>query len=611
MKELAGNMVDRKTEAIGAMEVTPSENRLPLRLGDFATLTEALEYAAQGDTGFNFYTGTGKLYAVLPYARLKEEAQTLARRLLSLGLGRGARVALVAETTPDFHRFFFACQYAGLVPVPLPAAIHLGGHQAYVSQLRRLLTICEAQVAMAPVGFLPFLSEAAEGLNLRFFGSPESFAQLPESDARLQPLEPHEIAYLQYTSGSTRFPRGVMITEKAVMSNLADITRHGVKIRLGDRCVSWLPYYHDMGLVGTVLAPVASQLSVDYLGTRDFAMRPRQWLNLMDKQRATISFSPPFGYELCVRRLRKGEPEQFDLSAWRVAGVGAETIRPGALQEFAEVLAPSGFDSRAFLACYGMAECSLAVSFAPLDQGLALDCVDSDHLAECREALPVGCVSGNGSGRASTLVNCGIPLPGYGVEIRDEFGRVLAERRCGTLFVKGPSVMSGYFNDPEVTGETLSSDGWLNTGDLGYRVGDSLVITGRAKDLIIINGRNIWPQDLEYLAEQQPEVRTGDASAFSVPGADGEEKAVLVVQCREADVTRRSSLVDRLHCLIREELGIDCFVELVPPHTLPRTSSGKLSRSGARRDFLKRMGSERLVQPQTVCLRTAAGDRAV
>jgi fatty-acyl-CoA synthase len=360
-----------------------------------------------------------------------------------------------------------------------------------------------------------------------------------------------------------------------------------------------------------VLAPVASQLSVDYLATRDFAMRPRQWLNLMARQRASISFSPPFGYELCARRLRKDEPEQFDLRAWRVAGVGAETIRPGPLEDFAKLLAPSGFSSRAFLACYGMAECSLAVSFAPLDQGLELDCVDGDHLAEQGEALPAGCAPGKSSGRASTHVNCGIPLPGYGVEARDEHGRVLPQRRCGTLFVKGPSVMSGYFNDPEVTRETLLPGGWLNTGDLGYRIGDSLVITGRAKDLIIINGRNIWPQDLEYLAEQQPEVRTGDASAFSVSGADGEEKAVLVVQCRESDVTKRASLIDRLHCLIREELAIDCFVELVPPHTLPHTSSGKLSRSGARRDFLKRMGSERLVQHQTVHFRTAAGERAV
>ncbi len=605
-------MVHRKTEAIETMEATPTANRLPLRLGDFATLTDALEYAAQGDTGFNFYTGTGKLYAILPYARLKEEARGLARRLLGLGLERGARVAIVADTNPDFHRFFFACQYAGLVPVPLPSAIHLGGHQAYVAQIRRLLVICGAAVAMAPAGFLPFLAEAAEGLSLRLFGTPESFMELPEGESALQALEPNEIAYLQYTSGSTRFPRGVMITQQAVMSNLRDIARYGAKIQPGDRIVSWLPYYHDMGLVGKVLVPVASQLSVDYLGTRDFAMRPRQWLNLMSKNRATISFSPPFGYELCVRRLRQDEPEKLDLSAWRIAGVGAETIRPGPLEDFAEVLAPSGFDRRAFLACYGMAECSLAVSFAPLGRGLELDCVDGDRLAESREARPssVG-MPEKSQGRATRLVNCGRPLPGYQVEVRDEHGEVLPERHCGTVFVKAPSVMSGYFNDPAVTAEALSPDGWLNTGDLGYPIGDSLVITGRVKDLIIINGRNIWPQDLEYLAEQQPEVRTGDASAFSVPGGDGEERAVLVIQCRESDVAERASLIERLHSLIREELGIDCFIELVPPHTLPRTSSGKLSRSGARRDFLKRIGSERLVQPQTMGYRTAAGEKAV
>jgi fatty-acyl-CoA synthase len=402
-----------------------------------------------------------------------------------------------------------------------------------------------------------------------------------------------------------------MITQQAVLNNLRDIAKHGAKIRPGDRIVSWLPYYHDMGLVGKVLVPVATQLSVDYLGTRDFAMRPRQWLNLMSRNRATISFSPPFGYELCVRRLQHDEVEKFELGAWRVAGVGAETIRPAALEEFARFLAPSGFQRRAFLACYGMAECSLAVSFAPLDQGLKLDCVDSDALADRREARPFACVPRKSQGRATTLVNCGIPLPGYEVEVRDEHGRVLSERHCGTVFVKGPSVMSGYFNDPEMTAEALSPDGWLNTGDLGYRIADSLVITGRVKDLIIINGRNIWPQDLEYLAEQQSEVRTGDASAFSVPGGDGEERAVLVIQCRESDVAKRASLIERLHSLIREELGIDCFIELVPPHTLPRTSSGKLSRSGARRDFVRRIGSERLVQPQTIAYRTAAGEQAV
>lgn len=570
------------------LQPTPTESYLPFKSADFVSLAEALDYAAEGKTGCNFYTGRGELYAVLPYSELREQAQALARRLNSLGLERGARVALVAETCPAFLRFFFACQYAGLVPVPLPVALYLGSHRAYVEQLRGLLINCQATVAMAPSGFIPFLSEAAKGLNLAFLGSPEVFTDLPEGAARLYPLKSTELAYLQYTSGSTRFPRGVMVTQHAVLNNLSNIIKHGLGIRPGDRCVSWLPYYHDMGLVGFVLGPMASQLSVDYLSTQDFAMRPRQWLALMTRNRATISFSPPFGYALCAHRLREDERGKFDLSAWRVAGVGAETIRPESLTQFAQTLAPSGFNDEAFLACYGMAECSLAVSFAPLDQGLEIDRVDSHHLARYQQALPV---DGDKTTRVreNRFVNCGKPLPGYEVEIRDLEGRVLPERQCGTIFVRGPSVMSGYFGDPKSTRDILSPEGWLNTGDIGYCLQDSLIITGREKDLIIINGRNIWPQDLEFLAEQQPETRLGDASVFSVPAGNSEEIAVMVIQCREADKVKRNELVQRLHRLIREESGINCFIELVPPHTLPRTSSGKLSRSRARQEFLQRV----------------------
>ena len=194
-------------------------------------------------------------------------------------------------------------------------------------------------------------------MNLRFSGSPKEFDDLPQSDEQLRPSEPNDIAYLQYTSGSTRFPRGVMITQKAVMSNLFAILKYGIQIRPGDRAVSWLPYFHDMGLVGLVLAPVAAQFSVDYLNTRDFAMRPRLWLTLMSQNRATLSFSPPFGYELAARRIREKDVENFDLSAWRIAGVGAETIRTESLELFADLLTPSGFDRRSFLPCYGMAEC--------------------------------------------------------------------------------------------------------------------------------------------------------------------------------------------------------------------------------------------------------------
>jgi fatty-acyl-CoA synthase len=577
-----------------AMDATPAANNLPLRVADFSTLAEALDYAAQGNTGYNYYNGAAKLYAALPYQKLREDALALARRFIGLGASRGSRVAIVADTQPDFMRFFFACQYAGLIPVPLPASIHLGGRDVYVAQLKRLLSICQADIAMAPGDFLPYLVDATADLNLRFSGSPKEFDDLPESDGQLRPSGPNEIAYLQYTSGSTRFPRGVMITQKAVLSNLFAILKYGIQIRPGDRGVSWLPYFHDMGLVGLVLAPMAAQITVDYLNTRDFAMRPRLWLTLMSQNQATLSFSPPFGYELAARRVRENEVDKFDLSAWRIAGVGAETIRTESLDLFSDLLVPSGFDRRSFVPCYGMAECSLAVSFAPLGQGVDVDHVNGDALAEEQKALPLHPTRNNGTATSSPFTNCGAPLPGFDAEVRDQQGRVLPERFCGTLFVRGPSVMSGYFGDLKATREVLSPDGWLNTGDLAYRVGNNIVITGREKDLIIINGRNIWPQDLEFLAEKQPEVRTGDASAFSVPGLNGKEQAVMMVQCRETDESKRSDLEARLHSQVRQEFGIDCLIELVPRNTLPRTTSGKLSRSGARKEYLKRVNAEQL-----------------
>ncbi|BCX89089.1 fatty-acyl-CoA synthase [Methylomarinovum tepidoasis] len=565
-------------------QATPTENTLPLRRADFPTLAAALDYAAQGRTGCNFYNGRGELYEVLPYSKLREQSLELARRLAGLGLPRESRLALVAETTPDFLRFFFACQYAGLVPVPLPIPFSLGSHEAYVRQLRAMLQSCRPALAMAPVSFISFLTEAAAGLDLEFFGAPEDFYRLPYGSAEPQPLEPDELAYLQYTSGSTRFPRGVMIRQAAVMDNLAGIAQHGVDLRPGDRAVSWLPFYHDMGLVGLMLTPVASQVSVDYLGTREFAMRPRQWLALMSRNKATISFGPPFGYELCARRLRPGEAAKFDLSAWRVAGVGAEMIRTETLRNFVEALAPAGFREEAFLPCYGMAECSLAVSFAPLTQGIKVDRVDGELLALEGRAVPT-----EEGERVNEFVDCGVLLPSFEMRILDADGNEVGERQIGTIHLRGPSVMSGYFEDPETTEAVLSKDGWLNTGDLGYVADGRLYLTGRAKDLIIVNGRNIWPQDLEYLAHRQPEVRPGDALAFGVPDADG-DRVILVVQCRETDEAKRADLVQRIRSQVQAEIGVDCAVELVPLHTLPRTSSGKLSRSKARENYITQHG---------------------
>ncbi|MDF1485072.1 fatty acyl-AMP ligase [Ramlibacter sp. H39-3-26] len=567
---------------------TPTISGIPLRSAVFSTLTEALDYAATGESGFNYYDGRDKLSAVLPYRELRRRALEMSRRLAPIG--RGQRLALVAHTHPDFAVMFYACQYAGLVPVPLPAAVHLGGRDAYVRHLRQLMRDCQAVAAFAPSEFIGFLNEASQGLPLTLSGTFEDFMQL-DAQADLPPAPlPTDLAYLQYTSGSTRFPRGTMITQAAVMANLSAIFNHGFTLTVNDRFCSWLPHYHDMGLVGIVLGCVATQRTVDYLPTREFAMRPRLWLKVISRNRCTISFSPPFGYTLCARRLRPADIESLDLSSWRVAGVGAEMIHPGSLQQVAEILAPAGFDERAFLPCYGMAECSLAVSFAPVGSGPHADIIDIDRLSRTGEARPP--IEGEAAMKGKAFINCGRPLPGFEVEVRGDRGHVLPDRRCGTVYLRSASVMSGYFGNPEASHEVLSDDGWLNTGDLGYFADGSLFITGRAKDLMIIKGRNIWPQDLEYLAEQQPEVRPTDASAFTITDANESETAVLVVQVRETDPVKLASLSVRLKQSIHAEFGIHCLIELVPPHTLPRTSSGKLSRSMARSDFLKRCGEE-------------------
>jgi fatty-acyl-CoA synthase len=566
------------------LKPTPANTHLPVRITPYTNLVDALEYAAQGDSGFNFYDGRGNLSAVLSYADLRAEAQVIARKLLSLGCERGARVGIIAETEPMFHRFFFACQYAGLIPVALPAGIQLGAHGAYVSQVRRMLKSCGASIVVAPDTHANFMEEAVQGLELLMAGTQADFDILPEAEVEFVPLGQDDPAYLQYTSGSTSFPRGVEVTQRTVLNNLMEIARYGLKLTAEDRFVSWLPFYHDMGLVGFILVPLIGQLSVDYLGSRTFAMRPRLWLKILSDNGGTISSAPTFGYALCAKRLRPSDVEGYNLSNWRAACVGAERINPEPLEQFADILQPSGFDRRAFVACYGMAECVLATSFAPLGEGLNVDVVDKKLMAETGEAQP----SNGNAISTSAYVDCGKLLPGFEFSILDDDGVELGNRQCGHIYLKGPSVMRGYFHDRQSTAEVLTADGWLKTGDIGYRIDDHVVITSRSKDVIIIKGRNIWPYDLEVLAQQVGGVKLGGVAAFSVSAGDGEEQAVLVVETKEKDTGNRRQIVKKISSSIHEHFGINVLIDLTPRGTLPRTSSGKLSRSQSKQDYLAR-----------------------
>ena len=560
---------------------TPTLDVLPRRLADFATLGDALDYAARGARGMNFHDARGALTQDYPYALLREDALANARRFVALGLEKGDRLALVAETGPEFAACFFGAVYAGLWPVPLPLPTSFGGREAYVEQLKVMLASADPALFLYPEELAEVAGEAARQCEIEGMvwetldGRDQSAEPLPTADES-------EIAYLQYSSGSTRFPHGVAVTHRALLDNLHAHSL-GVGLQDSDRCISWLPWYHDMGLVGCMLSPIANQISVDYLRTEDFARRPLAWLDLITRNPGTsLSYSPTFGYDICSRRMssQTRAADRFDLSRWRIAGNGADMIRPDVMQAFVDSFADAGFKASGFCPSYGLAEATLAVSIMPPGEGIRIELVEESELSG------VGTSAQERPRRYRAIVNCGKPVAGMEVEIRGLDAAVLADRSIGKVYCRGSSVMHSYFRDEESTRACLSGDGWLDTGDMGYISAGYIFIVGRAKDMIIINGRNHWPQDIEWAVEQLPGFKSGDIAAFAVTGPSGEETPAVLVHCRVSDPEERGRLRDDIRERVRAITGITPVVELVPPRTLPRTSSGKLSRTKARNLYL-------------------------
>ena len=558
---------------------TPNEDTLPRRFADFATFGEALDYAAQGKRGLNFHDPRGKLTRPYPYSELRQDALAMARRLIAQGVVPGDRIALVAETGIDFAALFCGAVYAGAWPVPLPLPTSFGGKDNYIDQLSVQLSSCDPKVLFYPAEIAEMAGAAATRQ-----GCPgiawEDFAQAPAVEVALPDVQPDDICYLQYSSGSTRFPHGVAVTHRALLSNLAAHS-HGMEVTETDRCISWLPWYHDMGLVGCFLSLIANQISADYLKTEDFARRPLAWLDLISRNPGTsCSYSPTFGYDICARRISSQShvSERFDLSRWRIAGNGADMIRPDVMQNFVNAFAEAGFKASAFLPSYGLAEATLAVTIMPPTEGIRVELVEEERLSGHQRDL-------SRPARYRAIVNCGKPVRDMKVEVRGENGGVLGDHRIGKVWCAGPSVMHSYFRDPEAT-EACLVDGWLDTGDMGYMANGYLFIVGRAKDMIIINGKNHWPQDIEWAVEQLPGFKQGDIAAFAITGPTGEETPAVLVHCRVSDPEERGRLRDDIKERVKAITGLSPIVELVPPRTLPRTSSGKLARSKARNLYL-------------------------
>src|SRR5215475_1293771 len=368
-----------------SMKPLPTRNsQLAWRRADFRSVPEMLDYAARGATGITFYNVRGEILSTLPWRDLQGRAQVLARRLIGAGFAAGERVLITADTWPGFFDLFFGAQYAGLLPVPVSIPVGIGGKDAYLEQLRRQLAASGAVAAFGIEDLAGFLADAAaEFPAVRLHGGMSVLDALPEKPVDLRPLGPADLCYIQFSSGSTRHPHGVQITQAALMANLAGMTGPaGLEVVPGDRAVSWLPLYHDMGLIGFLMSPLSSQLSVDYLTPRDFARRPMQWLNLISRNRGSISYSPSFGYDLAVRRGAMQVPADLDLSSWRHAGIGGDMVRADVLDRFARTFESKGFDSKAFIPSYGMAEVCLAITFCPGGTGVRTDSVDRTALGE-------------------------------------------------------------------------------------------------------------------------------------------------------------------------------------------------------------------------------------
>jgi len=396
-----------------------------------------------------------------------------------------------------------------------------------------------------------------------------------------------DLAFIQFTSGTTRRPRGVSVTHAALMANIEALVA-GMGLGPADRSVSWLPPYHDMGLVGHVFTPVCCAVHQHLMPPQRFLEQPARWLELIGQVRATQTTAPNSAYSMCVTRIPAERRRGLELGSLRWALNGAELVLAETLDKFTDAFAGCGFDREAFRPVYGLAEATLAATFSPPNGGPRVDWVDRHHLAAERVARPMS----HGAGGAQAFVSVGAPIPGHELKLvrasaasrrADSAGEPCAEREVGEIWFRGPSVMRGYFNNPGATVEVLR-DGWLRTGDLGYSAGGCLHVTGRSKELIIKRGRNYQPQDFETACLTVPELRPGRTVAFGASNSvTGTEDIVLVAEVRDPARAADPRLVRRVTSVVGEHTGLPPDrVELLQPGVLPKTTSGKLQRGKVR-----------------------------
>ncbi|MDI1478084.1 fatty acyl-AMP ligase [Polyangium sp. y55x31] len=549
------------------------------------TVAQAIEdAAASSSTGYRFLEESPDVAPYHSYADVERMSARYGGAMQAMGLRKGDRVALILPDNADFVFAFLGAVRAGIIPVPIYPPTGLGKLAGYLENTLHIVAKSGARVLLTSSDIKKILGTIqAQAPGLEKVVAVEG---VRTSNDKLRPekVDLDDVCFLQFTSGSTARPKGVTLTHRNLAANVHAIMPVGLSIQDGvDHGVSWLPLYHDMGLIGFVIAPVYHRNSITFLPPLLFLKRPARWLESISKYKGTISFGPNFAYALAVKRIKESEMEGLDLSSWRIAGCGAEPIRAENLRAFAEKFSRIGFDERAFVCCYGMAESTLAVSFSKIWTGVRTDVVDGETLWSKGRAEPVA----EGAPRASGIVECGMPFEGHEIKVfasdDDTSARPLPEREVGELRILGPSVMQGYWNDPEVTKRSFAGS-YLRTGDLGYIADGKVYICGRSKEVVIVNGRNYYPQDIEWEASQVEGVRKGNVIAFgTMKGPSDRERVVIAFETGEKDEAAKKRLEADVRKAVQQSVGltVDDVVPLAPG-VLPKTSSGKLQRAKTR-----------------------------
>lgn len=530
------------------LTLTPTTNTvLPFKTNGFLNLTNALEYAAKGNTGFNFYNAQAQLEQVLSYADLLDQSLRVAHCLLTLGLKRGDHLPVIAETRAEFLVLFYACQHLGIIICPFPMFASVAERETFATKTLYMAGLTEAKFLIASTGLInAFFINKTDTLQLISFEQLSQEAQgaiLLTDSAQFSPIKENKIAFMQFSSGSTSKPKGIRIYDHDVCEHVRIVLEEIMKLRAEDRSLSWLPFYHNMGLIGFIIASVNGQRSVDCFSPFTFIGQPSLWLRLMSRNKTAITYAPMFAYQLAIKAFTNELANDLDLSTLRVAGIGGDAIHLETMQKFHHLYSPHGFKFDCFLPSYGMTEAILAISAKRAGEPVV-----TDHF-ENKE-----------------LVSCGRPLPRYQLTINN--ANPASGRLVGNINFKNNA------KTDTLIGKLDSDNGFVNTGDIGYLHEDNLFIIGRQKDVILIRGRNIWADDIKAFIANNNKTLTAENIIVSSVEVEQEEKLVVMVQHYELSTVQ--NIEKQLKSQITQQFNLSADVIFV--NELPLNPSGKIVR---------------------------------